>query len=376
MLRELVASGVIAPGDVDGRSIKEVTADDIRGYTQCHFFAGAGLWSVGARLAGWPDWRPIWTASCPCQPFSSAGQQAGSDDPRHLWPDLYRLISAARAAGQPVPVLVGEQVAGSLGYGWFDGVRTDLAREEIAARTIDIPACAIDAPHERNRLWWCAVANTKEQHRGSGLREDGPERHGSEPANGHGRNIVLADTEGFRCGREQPQRRSEGRAADGLADAAGAMVNPKGQRWGQGGSATDLLGRWATITGADVRERIPMGDAFGERRSEALGKPGDRGAADWQGPADCAERPHGAHGRNGSWWADAEWLACHDGKARRAKPGTPMLVDGMVGRASVWRLAGNSIVSQLAAEVIASIIDAENFLTVSPQQRGSGSAAT
>lgn len=65
-LRNLIAMGAIAPGDVDERSITEVQPDDLRGYVQCHFFAGIGGWSLAARLAGWPDDRPLWTGSCPC----------------------------------------------------------------------------------------------------------------------------------------------------------------------------------------------------------------------------------------------------------------------------------------------------------------------
>ncbi|MEQ1653255.1 MAG: DNA cytosine methyltransferase, partial [Hyphomicrobium sp.] len=56
-LRNLIAAGHIAPGDVDTRSIEDVTPDDVRGYTQAHFFAGIGIWSGAARAAGWPDDR-------------------------------------------------------------------------------------------------------------------------------------------------------------------------------------------------------------------------------------------------------------------------------------------------------------------------------
>src|SRR5262245_61550365 len=85
-LRELIRAGHIAAGEVDERSIEDVRADDLRAFTQCHFFAGIGGWSYALRLAGWPDDRPVWTGSCPCQSFSQAGQQKGFDDPRHLWP--------------------------------------------------------------------------------------------------------------------------------------------------------------------------------------------------------------------------------------------------------------------------------------------------
>ena len=73
-LRNLIAAGYIAPGEVDERSILDVRADDLRGFRQCHFFAGIGVWSYALRLAGWPDDREVWTGSCPCQPFSAAGQ--------------------------------------------------------------------------------------------------------------------------------------------------------------------------------------------------------------------------------------------------------------------------------------------------------------
>lgn len=328
-LRQLIAENVIAPGDVDGRSIKDVSADDLRGHTQCHFFAGAGLWSVAARLAGWPDSRKLWSASCPCQPFSSAGTRLGADDPRHLWPDLYRILCAARASGFGPPVLVGEQIAGTAGYGWFDGVRADLAREAIAARPIDIPACAIDAPHERNRLWWIAVANA----------------------------------EGERSGREFAQRRSQGRAADGLADAAGNMGDAYGSPSGRdsgslprsqaGGSRERQDARNMSDRSRDADDRdCNVVDATGERRGKGRAETDVLGRRATSASADLRQR-------NGSWWADAEWLTCHDGKARRAKSSISMLVDGMVGRASVWRLAGNSIVPQLAAEVIAAFLDAE-----------------
>lgn len=54
-LRELIKAGLIVPGDVDERSIEEVAPDDLKGYTQCHFFAGIGVWSYALHRAGWPE---------------------------------------------------------------------------------------------------------------------------------------------------------------------------------------------------------------------------------------------------------------------------------------------------------------------------------
>ena len=92
-LRELIKQNLIPPGDVDERSIEDVTKSDLQGYTQCHFFAGIGGWSEALRLAGWPADRHVWTGSCPCQPFSGAGKRQGEKDKRHLWPEFYRLIA-------------------------------------------------------------------------------------------------------------------------------------------------------------------------------------------------------------------------------------------------------------------------------------------
>ena len=105
-LRELIAQGHIAPGDVDERSIEDVTPNDLRGYTQCHFFAGIGGWAYALDLAGWPRDKPVWTGSCPCQPFSSAGKGSGFDDQRHLWPAWFHLINQCRPS-----IIIGEQVA-------------------------------------------------------------------------------------------------------------------------------------------------------------------------------------------------------------------------------------------------------------------------
>ena len=69
-LRTLITEGLIPHGDVDTRDIRNVPPGDLDGYTQCHFFAGIGGWAYALRLAGWPDSRPVWTGSCPCQPFS------------------------------------------------------------------------------------------------------------------------------------------------------------------------------------------------------------------------------------------------------------------------------------------------------------------
>src|SRR5258706_11422562 len=120
-LRNLIAAGLIAAGEVDTRSIIDVRPADLHGFDQHHFFAGIGIWSHALRLAGWPDDRPVWTGSCPCQPFSSAGKGNGFADERHLWPSWHHLIRVAMPH-----VVFGEQVADGDGGAWLDLVCDDL----------------------------------------------------------------------------------------------------------------------------------------------------------------------------------------------------------------------------------------------------------
>src|SRR5271156_723019 len=151
-LRNLIDAGLLPKGDVDERSITEVTAGDLAGYDQCHFFAGIGGWSIALRLAGVPDDYPIWTGSCPCQPFSAApGERKGADDGRHLWPVWERLIRQCKP-----PVIVGEQVENAIRYGWLDLVATDLEEQDYAIGAAVLGACSVGAPHRRQRLYWVA----------------------------------------------------------------------------------------------------------------------------------------------------------------------------------------------------------------------------
>ena len=165
-LRELIRGGHIAPGDVDERSILDVTPDDLRPYTQCHFFAGIGVWSYALRRAGWPDDRPVWTGSCPCQPFSTAGKRGGIADERHLWPAWQWLIGECRP-----DVIFGEQVASKDGLGWLDLVRADLEGTGYAVGAVDSCAAGFGAPHIRQRLYFAGERLAVSDGAGSGARK-------------------------------------------------------------------------------------------------------------------------------------------------------------------------------------------------------------
>lgn len=300
MLRQLIKDGLIAPGEVDERSITEVSSDDIKGFTQAHWFAGIGGWSVALRLAGWDDTRPVWTGSCPCQPFSSAGKQKGKADERHLWPVWAKLIRESR----PVRIY-GEQVASAIAYGWWDDVADDLEAENYAVGAAVLPACSIGRPHRRDRLWFVADCNGGRRDAAS-LNQEHGKKYYVEPrgAMANSPNII-SDERG--CGDDSGSRRANQGpigANGGLCDVADTQ---RGGRQGQ--------------------------RALGESEHPATGCDGQ------------ADKPVDGSAR-------LQWLHCPDGKQRPVEPSIRLLAHGVQHRASLLHGYGNAIVPQVAAEFI------------------------
>lgn len=185
-LRNLISAGHIAPGDVDERSIVDVRAADLVGYTQCHFFAGIGGWSYALRLAGWGDSRSVWTGSCPCQPFSGAGKRTRQSDERHLWPHWYRLIRECRPRA-----IFGEQVDDAVAAGWLDDALCDLEAEAYACAAAVLPACSVTAPHERQRIFFVAYSDEERKLRGFGEEERSPAEGKGQVGQAHGERFRL-----------------------------------------------------------------------------------------------------------------------------------------------------------------------------------------
>lgn len=150
-LRNLIEAGHIAPGIVDERSIEDVLPSDLKGFTQCHFFAGIGVWSHALRASGWPDNRPVWTGSCPCQPFSKAGKGLGFADERHLLPAWHHLIAQC----EPSEVF-GEQVPDAIPKGWLDMAFDDLEAIGYATGAVVFGADAVGAAIKRKRIYFVA----------------------------------------------------------------------------------------------------------------------------------------------------------------------------------------------------------------------------
>lgn len=311
-LRNLIAAGHIAPGDVDERSIEDVRPDDIKGYKQCHFFAGIGVWSYALRLAGWSDHEPIWTGSAPCQPFSSAGKRKGFGDERHLWPVWFRLIETVRPR-----IILGEQVSGARIGPWLDLIQDDFEGVHYAFGAAMAPASCFGAPHIRKRTYWVAYSAHEQRDWSGSIRPRRWTEHSDGGATGG-----LAD---------RHDERREGRDGGELQERAGEL--PLGARGSLGG-----LGDGE----GERRERRPD-DEDGGRRERASGHSG----------APDGERPGPVNG----FWRDADWLLCTDGKWRPVEPGTFPLVDGTPSRVGRLRAYGNAIVAEQAKAFIEAVME-------------------
>lgn len=153
--KQLIKDKLVPDGEIDTRSILEVQPSDLSDFVQCHFFCGILGWPLALQLAGWPSDKPVWTGSCPCQPFSSAGKQLAQADARHLWPAFFRLIAQCRPE-----FVIGEQVATAVGKGWLDGVSADLGSEGYSCGSAVLGAHSVGADHIRQRLYWMANNNS------------------------------------------------------------------------------------------------------------------------------------------------------------------------------------------------------------------------
>ena len=307
-LRELILAGLIAAGDVDERSIVEVQGAELKGYTQCHFFAGIGGWSYALRLAGWPDDEPVWTGSCPCQPFSVAGKRNGTDDKRHLWPEFHRLITECGPT-----TIFGEQVASADGRDWLAGVRADLEALGYAVGAADLCAAGAGAPHIRQRLYWVADAEHAERRAVNVNRENERDWHDSGRKEVH----CIPGARGEVCGL-------------GDTDVPGQHERtPSGQQ---------------PIHNED-HEPLRMGNAY-EQGPQGRPIHTER----------TGERVIGAAGVG--FWSDFDLIPCLDGKARRVEPGTFPLAHGVPARMGRLRGYGNAIVPQVAAGFIGAFVEA------------------
>ncbi len=226
----------------------------------------------------------------PCQPFSSAGLQKAQSDSRHLWPEMFRLIKECRPSW-----VIGENVIGIVKLG-LDEVLTDLENEGYATRTFNIPACAIGAPHLRQRVWIIAHSDSKRK------------SNGAIDAQAQGELVADPSISGL-------QEHGYGQAEDAI-ERSKDVADPQSKRHGRGSSKK---------CGNEQRIILPKEQEGGEMGREAEG---------------CGE-PH----RPDQWW--------------ESEPPVGRLAHGVPNRVSQIRALGNSIIPQIAKEIGNAIKTAE-----------------
>ena len=410
-LRELIAAEIIPAGDVDERSIIDVRPHELTRYTQQHFFAGIGGWSLALRLAGWPADLPVWTGSCPCQPFSAAGNQRGLDDERHLWPEFLRLIAKCKPA-----IIFGEQVCSVAVTGKQQGKGCSLS-EIISVSQLSAPRKASSIQKGRSIRSGQALDGFAEAYRRGLLRGEWDSVQSGWWAN-MGQSIVGSDKPivGI-CSQQYQDSAARGEQRDGGLGRCENARNCQGDN-GKADSSIEralrkarqefdeaVRGAWsagvridlesigyafgasdvpaASVGAPHIRQRLFwVADSDGSKlrnrglqcRRGLLQQPKDeatRGLADTEHNDGRSDQQSRLEGHCAGAWSDYDSIPCLDGKARRVESGTFPLVAGIPkgvvpsgdpslqevqataeGRVMRLRGYGNSIVPQVAAEFI------------------------
>jgi DNA (cytosine-5)-methyltransferase 1 len=244
------------------------------------------------------------TGGFPCQPFSVAGKQRGKGDDRYLWPEMLRVIREARPTW-----IVGENVAGIVNMA-LDQVHTDLEAEGYEVESIIIPACAVDAPHRRDRVWivghakFNGLAPTKE---GRGLlnqsKESGGQIEKRQPSGAGGASADVADANSGQLGQCEPESQPI-------------------QMFGEGGE------RVGAVADSIIQRRCGR-DSEREDAKDA-----------WQSPGNPWNHAGGM----------ATWLP---------EPNVGRVAHGVPNRVAKLRGLGNAIVPQVAAKIIRYIAQLE-----------------
>lgn len=303
-LSNLMDDGSISPGKIDNRDIRDVTPVELTHYERAHFFAGIGVWELALNISGWSG--PIWTGSCPCQPFSAAGKGDGFDDERHLWPAFHWHITHGKSADVPV---VGEQVASKAGRAWFDLVQSDMEALDHACGAVDTSAAGNGAPFIGQRLYWLGSTHRAglERYTGDGSGErrwsisDRPIA-----ASGSGQcDRWAATTGGHNCGgSDTGWSQGDGRLA--ACDDSGGLAPPtSGEPW-QAGS-------------------IQSSGQYG---------------CESQDVRDCGDGGIPLHPTD--FWSDPDWLLCRDPDGARFRPVEPSTLIMANARPVRWRMAEGS----------------------------------
>mgnify|MGYP003146403911 CR=1 FL=1 len=270
----------------------------------------------------------IITGGYPCQPFSIAGSKKGVEDPRHLWPEYFRLIKECRPTW-----VIGENVSGHIKLG-LDAVQEDLESEGYSLRTFSVSASSIGANHQRERIW--TVAYSQRNYDSQQIkRVDGEEsslqkehrENDSTTRNFSGASAVR-ETRNEHADVEDARRRSWGKQFTGNKESTGRGASEKTERstntdTSSGpGEGTETMANTSSIK-SHVGENIQhtsTGNGQGETGRES-----------------SSEEP------NRNWW--------------NIEPDVGRVADGVPDRTHRLKALGNAVVPQIPYYIAKSILE-------------------
>ena len=304
----------------------------------------------------------IITGGYPCQPFSIAGRQKGEQDPRHLWPEYFRLVKELRPTW-----VIGENVSGHIKLG-LDTVIEDLESEDYAVRPFSISASSIGANHQRERIWILAHSRRSQWPRAE-LRGENENETRKENANQFKRSsstsgFDVADTQSQWSGEIKnidKEKRNKGGSETQSYSSGGNVANTESEglqrgEWNNQGEGREVLSS-ERQDGNEIRSETRRPDRVSTQ--ENVSNPGssrrETGISEerYREEGNTEEFNNDSDRRRG-WQRENNWAVEPD--VGRVAHGVPKRVDRL-------KSLGNSLVPQIPYYIGKTILEVMNGKT-------------
>jgi len=317
----------------------------------------------------------------PCQPFSLAGKQKGKEDDRHLWPYMYEIVKSKK----PTWVIV-ENVGGFVNVA-LDDVCLDLETQGYATQSFIIPACSVEAPHKRDRIWILGklMADTESNGEDGVLRttesehDQGDTRmESSSSSDGRSEREVSQDVanskeledhehdNGERTQQDREHRVSQQSGGEGSLGGKEDVADPKlvsSDSISDSGSNTEATGQrqeTGTADGSSGRQDVAYSNSEGLQGSEEAGDTQESREEREQlasGQDSSLSKGHTEPQLGGMADGVSPRLDGHLGFER--EPSIPRVATGIPNRVNRLKTLGNSIVPQIVYNIGLAILEEE-----------------